>query len=326
MRIHIQNPPDGPLFNFSMPMWQAAAARAPDIAQGHVVTIGDTAADCIDAMEDAEALVCDVSVVRAQFPCLAPRLKLLFVTNAGLDKLAPFEWLPPGVMLLNNRGTHAVKSGEFAIMAVLMLSNRVPEMVTHQRAGRWQKLWGTVLEGKRLTVVGLGTLGGATAHHGAQFGMHVTGIRANPSPHPDCADVLGTDRLDEVLRRTDYLVLACPLTDRTRGLLDRDRLARLPPGAGIVNIGRGELLDQDAVCDLLDGGHLSGAVLDVFTPEPIPPGDRLWTTRNLIVSPHTSADDPNTYNPRSLDIFLKNLRAWRDERPLPNLFDIARGY
>ena len=80
----------------------------------------------------------------------------------------------------------------------------------------------------------------------------------------------------------------------------------------MVNIGRGALIDQDALCDLLDEGHLSGAVLDVFTPEPIPPGHRLWSTRNLIISPHTSADDPHTYNPRSLDLFFDNLRAWRD--------------
>ena len=82
-------------------------------------------------------------------------------------------------------------------------------------------------------------------------------------------------------------MLACPLTDATRGLIDRRRLSLLPRGAGVVNIGRGALIDQDALCDLLDDGHLSGAVLDVFTPEPIPPGHRLWSTRNLIISPHT---------------------------------------
>jgi phosphoglycerate dehydrogenase-like enzyme len=326
MRIHIHNPANDSLFEFSAAMWQDAVARAPDIGQGHNVSIGSSDAEFAAAMRDAEALICDVSVVRAHFPCPAPRLQLLFLTNAGLDRLAPFDWLPQGVALLNNRGTHAVKSGEFAIMAVLMLANRVPEMVTHQRAGQWQKLWGTVLGGKRLTVLGLGTLGGATAAHAARFGMHVTGVRAHPAPHPDCAEVIGTDRLDDVLPRSDVLVLACPLTDATRGIMTAQRLAALPRGAGVVNIGRGELLDQDALCDLLDAGHLSGAVLDVFTPEPIPPGHRLWSTRNLVISPHTSADDPATYNPRSLDIFLENLRAWRDNQPLPNLFDIVRGY
>jgi len=324
MRIHLQNPADDPLFLFPRALWDAAAARAADT--GHDVSIGDTPADFAAAMRDAEALVCDVSVIRAQFPCAAPHLKLVFITNAGLDKLAPFDWLPPGAVLMNNRGTHAVKSGEFAIMAVLMLANRVPEMVTHQRDGHWQKLWGTALRGKRLTVVGLGTLGGATAQHAARFGMHVTGVRANPAPHPDCATVSGADQLDDVLSRTGFLVLACPLTERTRNMLDRRRLSLLPRGAGVVNIGRGELLDQDALCDLLDNGHLSGAVLDVFTPEPIPPGHRLWTTRNLVISPHTAADDPDTYNARSLDIFLENLRAYRNGQPLPNRFDIARGY
>lgn len=326
MRIHIQNPVNDPLFDFSRAMWDGAVACARDTAPGYNVSIGSTPADFTAAMREAEALVCDASVVRAQFPCTAPRLKLLFVTNAGLDKLAPFDWLPPGLILLNNRGAHAVKAGQFAIMALLMLINRVPEMVTHQRAGRWHKVWGTSLSGKRLTVIGLGTLGTAASEHATHFGMRVTGIRARPSPHPSCVDVFGIDRLDAVLPDTEYLVLACPLTERTRGLITRERLTCLPPGSGIVNIGRGELLDQEALCDLLDDGHLSGAVIDVFFPEPIPPGHRLWTTRNLIISPHTSADDPFTYNRRSLDIFLDNLRAWRNGQPLPNRFCVVRGY
>ncbi len=108
--------------------------------------------------------------------------------------------------------------------------------------------------------------------------------------------------------------------------MDRRRLNLLPAGACLLNIGRGDLLDQEALCDLLDQDRLSGAVLDVFTPEPIPAGHRLWTTPNLIISPHTSADDPNTYNNRSLDIFLENLSAWQEGRPPPNHFDTARGY
>jgi len=326
MRIHLQNPDSDPLFDFSRKMWEAAVARSPDIGTGQDVSIGVTPADFVAALREAEALVCDASVIKALFPCPAPHLKLIFLTNAGLDKLAPFGWLPPGVALLNNRGTHLGKSGEFAIMSILMLANRVPAMVTNQREGTWRKLWGSVLDGRHLTVVGLGTLGGATAEHAARFGMRVTGVRAHPAPHPACARVVPTSALDDVLPDTEFLVLACPLTPATRGLMTRRRLECLPSDAGVVNIGRGELIDQDALCDLLDQEHLSGAVLDVFTPEPIPSGHRLWSTRNLIISPHTSADDPATYNPRSLDIFLDNLRAWRDRRPLPNRFDVARGY
>jgi len=317
MRIHLQNPIDDPLFHFSPDMWAEP---------GHTVTIGTTAEDLATALREAEALVCDAGVIAAYFPCPAPRLKLLFATNAGLERLAPFDWLAPGVALMNNRGTHATKAGEFGIMAVLMLASRVPAMVTHQRAGRWQKLWGNVANGRRMTVVGLGVLGGAVAAHARHFGMRVTGVRTTADPHPHCERVVAVDDLDSVLPETDFLVLACPLTERTRGLMDRRRLSLLPAGAGIVNIGRGRLMDQDALCDLLDSGHLSGAVLDVFAPEPVPDGDRIWSTPNLIVSPHTSADDPDTYNRQSLAIFADNLRAYEAGLPLPNLFDIARGY
>jgi glyoxylate/hydroxypyruvate reductase A len=326
MRIHLQNPANEPLFDFSRSMWDAAAARSPKAGAEHDVSVGVTPADFLAAMRDAEALVCDAGVIQAQFPCPAPHLKLIFLTNAGLDRLAPFDWLPPGVILMNNRGAHAAKSGEFALMSILMLANRIPAMATNQRQGVWRKLWGSVLNGRTLTVVGLGTLGGSTAEHAALFGMDITGVRVHPAPHPSCSRVVGIDALDDILPQTEFLVLACPLTAATNGLMTRNRLESLPSAAGLINIGRGELLDQDALCDLLDQEHLSGAVLDVFTPEPIPPGHRLWSTRNLIISPHTSADDPATYNPQSLDIFLVNLQAWRDGLPMPNRFDIARGY
>ena len=326
MHIHLQNPAGHTLFAFDRPMWDAAAARSPGIADTHTVTIGTTADDLTLALATVDALVTDTTTIRQIFGRPAPRLKLVFITSAGLDRLAPYDWLPPGAVLMNNRGTHAAKSGEFGIMALLMLANRIPRMVTNQRAGVWREIWGGVLAGRRVTIVGLGTLGGAVAAHAARFGMTVTGIRANPAPHPDCVRVLGIDALDSVLPETEFLVLATPLTDATRGLLDRRRIGLLPPQAALLNIGRGGLVDQDALCDALDADALSGAVLDVFTPEPIPPGHRLWTTPNLIISPHTSADDPATYNPRSLDIFLANLKAFQDGQPLPNRFDTVRGY
>ncbi len=254
MRIHVQNPADDPLGPVTPALWARVAARAGEDAAGHAVSFASDRAGYEAAIGETEALVTDKDVLAGLLPLRAPRLKLLFVANAGLDNLAPFDWLPPGVALLNNRGAHAAKAGEFGIMAVLMLANRVPEMVTHQRAERWQKLWGTVLAGRRMTVVGLGALGGAVAAHGARFGLRVTGVRAHPVPHPDCAEVIGPAHLDEALGTTEFLVLACPLTPATRNLMDRRRLALLPAGAGVVNIGRGPLLDQEALCDLLEFG------------------------------------------------------------------------
>jgi phosphoglycerate dehydrogenase-like enzyme len=100
----------------------------------------------------------------------------------------------------------------------------------------------------------------------------------------------------------------------------------LQQGACVINIGRGALLDQDALCDLLDSGHLGGAVLDVFVPEPIPEGHRLWTTKNLVITPHVGADDPRSYAVESLRVFLHNLAAYEDGQTLPNRFDPVRGY
>src|ERR1700733_5031508 len=113
MRIHIQNPIDDDPFMFSHEQWDAAAARAGDIGRGHEVTLGNTDDDFAAGMEDAEALITDLGVMLRLFPCRAPRLRLIFVTSAGLEKLAPYDWLPLNVTLLNNSGTHSQKAGEF---------------------------------------------------------------------------------------------------------------------------------------------------------------------------------------------------------------------
>jgi glyoxylate/hydroxypyruvate reductase len=247
MRIHIQNLPDDPLFRITPAMWDAAAARAGAFGLGHQVSFGDTGAAFAAAISEAQAVIGDKDAIRACMPCSAPRLRIVFLTSAGLDGLAPFDWLPPEVLLLNNRGTHAAKAGEFGIMALLMLVHRVPELVTHQRAGQWQKLWGAVAAGRRVTVVGLGTLGGSVAREAGRFGMRVTGVRTRAVSHPACTEVVAVDELDRVLPMTEFLVLACPLTPATVGLIDRRRLGLLPAGAGLVNIGRGRLVDQEAV-------------------------------------------------------------------------------
>jgi len=325
LRIHLQSKPSVTNFPLTQATWDEAAARAPDISAGHALSFGETPEAFAAGMRDAEVLVAHAAAVAEGLPP-APRLKLLYVTSAGLDKLAPFDWLPEGVTLLNNRGTHAAKAGEYGLMALLLLVNRMPAQLTNQREGAWRQVHGSVLAGHRVVMVGLGTLGGSTAAHAHAFGMHVTGVRTTAAPHPACDSVVSVDRLDSVLPEAEILFLATPLTPATNGLLSRERIALLPRGAGIVNIGRGALIDQEATMDALDSGQLGGAVLDVFDPEPLPPGHRFWTTPNVIITPHNSADDPNTYNSRSLDILFDNLQAYREGADLPNRFDLARGY
>jgi phosphoglycerate dehydrogenase-like enzyme len=324
IRCHIQNHP-GQVAAFQAPeqVWRAGAARHPELADRLEVSIGWTDDDFERAIGSAEILFTWIAVLRERFrdaaaAPLAPALRMIYVTSSGVDQAAPLDWLPPGVMLVNNRGTHGPKAGEWGLMAILMLANLIPRHVTFQRERRWQKAFSSGLAGQTLVSIGVGALASQTLHHVRGFGMQVIGVRAHEAPHPDCDEVVPVERLDEVLPRADHLLIACPLTDATRGLVTRERLAMLKPEAGVVNMARGGILDQEALCDMLDQGRLSGAVLDVVTPEPPPADSRIWTTPNLIVTPHVSADDPTTYTPRSIDIFYANLRAWLDGEPVPN--------
>lgn len=318
-RIHVQNAPNDPAFAITPELWEAAGAPAS-------VSFGETEADLLAALPDTEVLITASSALKNRLPGPAPRLKMIFCTSAGLDRLAPFDWIPPGVVLLNNRGAHHARVGEYAAMALLMLAGQMPALIAAQQAQKWDKRYASVLAGRRLAVVGTGDLGAAAGRMARHFGMRTVGVRTRAVPHPDFDAVIGVDDLDAVLPEVEFLLLAAPLTPHTQGMIDRARLHRLPKGACFINIGRGALVDQEALCDLLDDGHLSGAVVDVFVPEPIPSGHRLWTTRNLIITPHVAADDPNTYAADSVAIFLKNLAAFQAGQPLPNRFDTVRGY
>jgi phosphoglycerate dehydrogenase-like enzyme len=326
LHVHIQNPAGEKQFPLTHAQWTEACARAGTLAEGLRVSFADDDAGFTAAMQSAEILITWTKEIAARFPCPAPRLRWVMATSAGLDRLFPFTMVPPEVALVNNSGAHAEKAGEWGLMAVLMLANRIPALVTAQRAGRWEPLFGHSISGRTAVIVGLGDLGGTIATRCASLGMTVIGCSARGTSHPACVRVVTPAELDTVLPRADALVLAMPLTPATRGMITRGLLSLLPLRAGVVNLARGAVIDQDALCDMLEAGRLAGAVLDVFDPEPIPPGHRLWRTPNLIISPHVSSDDPDTYNPRTLDIFFRNLAAWRAGEAMPNAVDRTRGY
>ncbi len=317
IRIHVHNAPNDPDFGITAAMFAET---------NHAVTLGTTKAEFDAAMAEAEALVTPANALLSLLPTDAPRLKLIFCTSAGLDRLAPFDWLPEGVALLNNRGTHGARAGEYVAMAMLMLSARMPALIAAQQGQRWEKHYSSILAGRRVAVLGTGSLGSAAGRQARHFGMPTIGIRTAAISHPDFDAVAPVSELDAILPEVEFLVLAAPLTAATNNLLDRRRLGLLPKGAKVINIGRGALVDQEALCDLLDDGSLGGAVLDVFNPEPIAPGHRLWTTRNLVITPHVAADDPATYARDSVRIFLDNLAAFQAGQKMPNRFDTERGY
>lgn len=336
IRLHVQCPPDDARFAVTRAQLDAALARQPgDLAARVRATIADDDAGFAAALPEAEVLLTWTREGRARLVplgaeglrALAPRLRIVAFTSAGVERLAPFDWVPEGVTVLNNRGTHSAKAGEFGVMAILMLRNHVPFFAEAMREGRWEPRYASTLAGETLGVVGVGGLGGAVATRARAFGMRVVGVRGGePRPHEGCDEVVSEADLDAVLPRCAFLFLACPLTERTRGLLSRARVALLPSGACVINIARAGVWDEAAVCDALDAGHLAYALTDVADPEPLPPDSRLWRTRGLFVTPHMSSDDPATYNDRTLDILLDNLRAEAEGRPMPNRVDPARGY
>ncbi|MGH7121960.1 MAG: D-2-hydroxyacid dehydrogenase [Acetobacteraceae bacterium] len=325
-RVHIQNDAGNPLFAITAAQWRDAVTRAGENPADYAPSFGDTLAELRAAASAAEALIAPPGPLAASLPLVAPALQLIFCTTAGVDALAPFERLPRGVTLVCNRGIHGEKAGEYAIMAILMLAMHLPALIGAQGRSMWEPRYTSTLAGRRVTVLGLGTLGAAAAARARSFAMSVTGISLRGRDHPACQRTLPASKLDDVLPESEFLLLACPLTKLTRGILNDRRLSLLPPAAGVVNIGRGALIVEDALADLLVAGHLGGAVLDVFASEPLAPTHRFWRTPNLLVTPHISADDPTTYNQRTLDRFLTALAAVRRGEAPRNLVDRARGY
>lgn len=319
MRIHVHNLTTGPLDPVTVEDFAAFDGH------GHELSFGTTQAEFRAVAQEVEVLLTATYGLRALLPIEAPRLRAISCMSAGLEALAPYDWLPSGVALLNNSGVHAAKAAEFAVMALLMLANDLPRIARAQQQRAWMSARPGMIAGKRLTVLGLGAIGQECAAAARRMGMAVTGVRRRAGVHPDCVAVVAVADLAQVLPSTDYLLITLPMTVDTHRLLDDAMLALMPSHAGVVNIGRGGVLDEVALCARLEAGQLGGAVLDVFEHEPLPPDSAVWTTRNLMVTPHMSSDDPASHNRLTVGILLDNLRAMAQGRTLPNAFDTVSG-
>jgi phosphoglycerate dehydrogenase-like enzyme len=324
VHVHVQNDPHaGPVFDVTLDRWNGAARRHRDLLRRVTVSFADDAAGFDAALRTAEVLL----VGHLDAKGLADRgvrLRWIQSTNAGVEDVTPD--LPAGVTLTNASGVHGPKGGEFALTALLMLNHAVPYFVTSQRARRWDQRFMTTIAGRTVVIVGLGQLGEAVARQARRFGLRVIGIRRSGKPHRLAHAVYRPQELAAVLPRADFLVITTPLTPETRGLIGRRELDRLPRHAGVVNLGRGPVLDNAALAEKLSRGELGGAVLDVVDPEPLPSDSPLWTTPNLVITPHCAVDDREHYVARCLDLFFDNLRRYVAGRPLRNRVEPVRGY
>ncbi|MBM3598287.1 MAG: D-2-hydroxyacid dehydrogenase [Alphaproteobacteria bacterium] len=307
-------------------IWKAGLKRHAALAKRLKPTFAwDTKPD-MKALAAAEIIISGSRVDRAVIGPQTPNLKWLHVTAAGVEKLVPLDWLPKGAVLTNASGVHGPKSGEFAVMALLMLNDRMPLHIDDQKARRWNQVFSSPIAGKTAVIVGVGAIGEECARRAKQLGLHVIGVRRSGKAARYVDRTVSSKQIHRVLPKADFLLVITPLTRETRGLIGRRELELLKPGAGLINMGRGPVVDYAALAELLRSGRLGGAILDVFEPEPLPPESPLWTVPRLLVTPHVSSDDPSRYAARCLDVFFANLKEYLRGRDLPNRVDGALGY
>jgi phosphoglycerate dehydrogenase-like enzyme len=237
------------------------------------------------------------------------------------------------VIVTNSRGIQSVPIAEHVMACLLALARRLPRTLRDQQDRAWRpnELTGDaspwLLSGRTIGVIGVGTLGEAIAVRAKAFGMRVMGMRRDPARQtPAGFDVVvGPAERNRFLAASDVIVVAAPLTAETNRLLDAGAIAAMKGGAIVINVARGQLIDEEALADALESGRLGGAALDVFTTEPLPPSSRFWSLPNVMVTPHTSGFRTGHFD-AVIDLFAENLRRYERGAGLLNVVDLTIGY
>jgi phosphoglycerate dehydrogenase-like enzyme len=253
----------------------------------------------------------------------SPGLQWVHIHSAGADRPVFVELRQRGVTVTTSSGANAEVVAQTALAGVLALARRLPQMMDAQRAHRWTPLLGAHLprdlSGQHAMIVGWGPIGQRIGAMLQALGLQVQVIRQRAdAPTESGIRMLSFDQMAQALPVTDWLILACPLTARTRGLVNARTLAALPAGASLINVARGEVVCEADLCAALQSGHLGGALLDVFEHEPLPGASPLWDMPQVIVTPH-SAGHSDGNEVRVAHLFLDNLNHWCAGRPLRNV-------
>src|SRR5256714_13338442 len=259
-------------------------------------------------------------------PAVAPRLRWLQSTSAGIGQMVKRVGLDQtDITFTTASGVHARPLADFCLMAMLMFAKNYVWMERDKKAKRWERYCGEELTGKTLAIVGVGRVGQEVARHGKRMDMRVTGMRRSDEPVPEVDRLFDRADLHAMLREADFLVLAAPHTPETEGIIGEAELALMKPSAVLINIGRGALVDEDALIRALQERRLAGAALDVAREEPPRQDSPLWDLPNVILSPH-SASTVRQENGRITEVFCDNLRRYLGGQPLRNVLDTKRLY
>lgn len=250
---------------------------------------------------------------------------------AGVDRFCsdPSLFANPACMLTNSC-CYGVAISEHVIMVTLMLLRQMPVYQARLQKREWTGPLPTIrsIQGGAFTVLGAGNIGSNVARRLRGMGAaKITGLSRSGRAHPDFDEVLPISRLDGILPETEFLIMALPGTPETFQILNRARIALLPLSACVVNVGRGNAVEQEALAEALNAGRLAGAALDVVVPEPLPRDHPLWDTRNLIITPHTSGNTTLGYTcDTNVEMFCADLRNYAAGKSLTSLVDRTRGY
>ena len=259
------------------------------------------------------------------------KLKWLCVPWAGVDSImAPDYFANEDCLLTNSAGAYGVSIAEHMIAVSLVMMRRLDEFMAESRNGQWlspraQKS----LKDCRITVLGTGDIGTTFAKRARAFEpSRIVGVcRSGRSEASVYDKVLPVTQLDSILPETDLLAMSLPATSETAGILSRNRIALLPQSSYIVNVGRGSAIDETALADNLENGHLAGAALDVFQTEPLPEGHKLWKTKNLLITPHVAGNMTLPYTKdKNVEMFIEDLKNFMQGKTLHYLVDRKLGY
>jgi phosphoglycerate dehydrogenase-like enzyme len=258
----------------------------------------------------------------------APRLKWMQVTSAGVDRHQGTEIWNSDIILTGVSGIHATPISEFVMGLMLMFAKNTPLSFKMMQTRQWQRYMPGTLRGKTVGIIGLGHIGGEVARLSKAFGMKVIATRRSVKAASKAKNVdllLPPSRMKELLGQSDYVVLTLPLTPETKHIIGEAELKAMKPTAYIMNIGRGPLIDQDALIKALNEKYIAGAGLDVTVPEPLPKESRLWDFDNVILSPHISGGMED-YMLQATELFCDNLKRYIAGKKLLNVIDKKKGY